>query len=1014
MKKISTKTKTILFTATCALILTVLTPIAAYYATTISTNYDMNQFLPKKHPLLTWDRESKKVFQISPATPHILLLSLAKNSKSEWHDMKHLEGLRKLTSDIEKQKVVKSVVSLGNIQSAFEQKNQLIVGTLSDLRQQGFNVEKVLDDPLFTPNLVSKDGRHTALFVVPANLTQEQHRRLVSKLTHLAKKHIPDANVQVGGPAAIRTQLIDLLSRELMIFIILSLVGAMCVSKFMFHGWSMIPKTLFVLVIANTLSLGLVGFLGFSINILSSTLPIIVTVTALGITNHTIVRMSAGTHLPLAERNKFMKKLMLELLLPHFLTATTTAAGYACLIPSYVALISDYGKMVSLGVMISAATALLIVPNLLLWTEWPTPRAILLRAEGFSYFLVRKAHILVPGIAALVLIFGIAGTQLSWTARMFDDLPVGHSARNTTQLISSKLGGVATLDFMIGTSRSKDTWKSPENIRKLHNFATEWRKNKKVGSVLSVADFLATGNGKNDLPKKRAAIAELQFLYSMSGESPLKQFLSPDEKWTRIAIRLPDLPSSENKALIARMTADLQKAFPNLEVKASGFAAIVPTINDDISEQLMWGFFEALFWIVLLLSVVLRSLKWGLVAILPNLVPPAILLGLMALFDVDIKPGIAIIFAISLGLSFDNTVYILLRLKYVLGEKGVTSRLPIYSLMKRETMPCLVSSMALLAGFSIFLFSMFPMNKLFGAFILIAILAGLIGDLVWLPVLLKRFPWLLLEKGEGYMFFERLSVRWRRLAHFSPYLILIVLGLFAFRYSFAAPAADVKEILENVEKKAAPPSERVQIKMVIQEADGSKKERQLTILRKNEGEARALIRLQKPSDLKGLSLLTVSSGEKEDQWLYLPSDKKSRRILGSSKKGKFLDSEIAYEDLRISMYKDFDNKILKDNGKVVEIESKAKPDSESSYGKIVTWVHKAESRIEKVDYYDTDGKLLKRAQFTKYEKVGNKFWRARNVQVTNVQDKRKTQLVVQQVSLKKISEDEVSLSALEE
>ncbi len=1012
MKK--TSTKTILFSAACALFLAVAVPIAGYFASTVSTNYDMNQFLPKKHPLLTWDRESKKVFHISPATPHILLLSLPKNSKAEWHDMKHLEALRKLTDDIEKQRVVKSVVSLGNIQSAFEQKNQLIVGTLSDLRKQGFNVAKVMDDPLFTPNLVSKDGRHTALFVIPGHLTQEQHKRLVSKLTHLAKKHVKGASVQVGGPAAIRTQLIELLSRELMVFIFLSLVGAMCVSKFMFHGWSMIPKTLFVLVIANILALGMVGWLGLSINILSSTLPIIVTVTALGITNHTMVRMSAGTHLPYRERMAFMRKLMFELLTPHTLTAATTAAGYACLIPSYVTLISDYGKMVSLGVLIAAVTSLLIVPNLLLWTEWPSPRQFLLKAQGFSFFLVRRARILTPAIGILVMIFAIAGTQISWTARMFDDLPNGHPARNSTQLISSKLGGVATLDFMIGTSRSKDTWKTPENIRKLHDFATEWRKHKKVGSVLTVADFLATGNGKNDLPKKRAAIAELQFLYSMAGESPLKQFLSSDEKWTRVAIRLPDLPSAQNKALIARMTADLRKSFPHLEVKASGFAAIVPTINDDISEQLMWGFFEALFWIVILLSIALGSLRWGLVAVLPNLVPPSVLLGLMALCDVDIKPGIAIIFAISLGMSFDNTVYILLRLKYVLKAKGVTSRLPIYSLMKRETMPCLVSSMALIAGFSIFLFSMFPMNKLFGVFMLIALVAGLLGDLVWLPVILKRFPWLLLEKGEGYMFFEGLSTRWRRLAHFSPYIILLILGLFAFRYSYAAPKADVKEILANVEKRSAPPSERVQLKMVIQESDGSKKERQLTILRKNEGEARSLIRLQKPSDLKGLTLLTVSSGDKEDQWLYLPSDKKSRRILGSSKKGKFLDSEIAYEDLRISMYKDFDNKILKDNGKVVEIESKAKADSESSYGKIVTWVSKADSRIEKVDYYDKDNKLLKRAQFTKYEKVGDNFWRARNVQVVNVQDKRKTQLLVQQISLKKISEDEVSLSALED
>jgi len=236
--------------------------------------------------------------------------------------------------------------------------------------------------------------------------------------------------------------------------------------------------------------------------------------------------------------------------------------------------------------------------------------------------------------------------------------------------------------------------------------------------------------------------------------------------------------------------------------------------------------------------------------------------------------------------------------------------------------------------------------------------------------------------------------------------------VFAAQTVFATQNVD--EILKAVEAKAAPPSERVNMQMVIQESDGMKKTRELTILRKNEKNSRALIRLHTPVELKGLSLLTVSSGTKEEQYLYLPSDKKSRRILGSGKKGKFLDSEIAYEDLAISTYKDFYNKITKDTGKEVTIESKAKPGSESSYGRIITWVSTPDYKIDRVDYYDKSGKLLKRADFKNYQKVGDKFWRARNVMVQNTQNKRKTQLIVHQVSLKNIDEDEVSLAALEE
>jgi hypothetical protein len=232
--------------------------------------------------------------------------------------------------------------------------------------------------------------------------------------------------------------------------------------------------------------------------------------------------------------------------------------------------------------------------------------------------------------------------------------------------------------------------------------------------------------------------------------------------------------------------------------------------------------------------------------------------------------------------------------------------------------------------------------------------------------------------------------------------------------ALAANGSSVQEVLKSVEEHSAPPNERVELKMIIQESDGSKKERVMTLLRKNEGTARSLIRLEQPSDLKGLSLLTVSSKDKEDQWLFLPSDKKSRRILGSNKKGKFLDSEIAFEDLQISTYKEFNNRIVKEDATTIQIESKAKSAGDSSYGRIMTWIAKPDLRVDHVDYYDKSGKLLKQAQFKSYQKVGDKFWRARQVNVVNVQAKRKTSLIVQKVSIKKIEDDEVSLGALEE
>ncbi len=1011
MTKPSTKIKS--FSLVVIWLFTLASAGSLYFAMGIPTDYSMEQFYPKHHQLLNWDIQSKKVFQIPEGSPHIVILSLKKNSKNLWFEDKNLATLNKLTTQIQSLKSVKSVLSLSNVQAAFEQESGLTVGPLADLKKQGFKAKQILKDPLYTPNLISQDGRHTALFVMGHKISQEQHRRLSQALKGLAQKAFPQAQVQIGGPATIRTELIKLLSSEILIFIVLSLLCSVLILKVMFHGYAVIGHVLFILVIANTLAMGVMGFFGLGFNVLSATVPIIITVSSLGICTHLLVRMSEAATKDFGPRVEFLKDLVKEITTTIALTALSTSVGFATLIPSDVPLISEYGTAIALGVLFSALASIVLVPAIYIWLPWPAPRQFLMEPKRFAHLVVRKSRWIVPTVALGAMGFAIIGMKLSWTARLFDDLPRKHAVNRSTELISSQLGGVASADFIVGSEKLSEPWKRPQNLRKLDQIAKSLRKKKNVGSVITAADFLTTGREK-ELPKTKTAIAEIMFLYSMSGESPLKQYISSNEKWTRIAVRLPDLPADKNKALIGTIRRQIESRFPDMEVRTGGLAAVVPVINKELSKRLMWGFFEALFGIVLVLTIFFRSLRWALVGVIPNLLPPAILLGFLALFDVAIKPGIAIVFSISLGIAFDNTIYILGRLKHMLKNDLRKQTLPIYTLMKKETMPCLISSLCLFAGFTIFLFSSFPVNKIFGLFVLLSIVAGLIGDLVWLPALLKRYPWLLLESQTRVkmklspLSFEVNAVK------LSSYLILVALGLMAFRSVYAANG-DVNKILKSVEERSAPPNERVQLKMIIQESDGSKKERVLTILRKNEGkEPRALIRLQKPNDLKGLSLLTVASDGKEDQWLYLPSDKKSRRILGSNKKGKFLDSEIAFEDLRISTYREFNNRVVKEDKKNVQIESRAKPDSESSYGRIVTWVSKPDFKIDKVDYYDKQGKLLKKAQFDSYQKVGEKFWRARQVKVHNVQANRKTKLLVQKVSLKKIDTDEVSLDALED
>ncbi len=165
--------------------------------------------------------------------------------------------------------------------------------------------------------------------------------------------------------------------------------------------------------------------------------------------------------------------------------------------------------------------------------------------------------------------------------------------------------------------------------------------------------------------------------------------------------------------------------------------AIAPVLNYEMAVAGIFGFWQALLVIVVLLAFIFRSVRWAVVACIPNLAPPIALLGYLSLTDTPIKPGTAIIFSIALGLAFNNTVYLMNRMTAL---KNPSRPIPVQKTFYLEGNPCLVSTLIMLVGFSVFLFSYFSINRTFGACMMVSIVGGIIGDLIFLPAFLYLWP----------------------------------------------------------------------------------------------------------------------------------------------------------------------------------------------------------------------------------------------------------------------------------
>lgn len=188
-----------------------------------------------------------------------------------------------------------------------------------------------------------------------------------------------------------------------------------------------------------------------------------------------------------------------------------------------------------------------------------------------------------------------------------------------------------------------------------------------------------------------------------------------------------------------------------------------------------------------------------------------------------------------------------------------------------------------------------------------------------------------------------------------------------------------------------------QLEMSLRDNNGNVNKRDLS-MKKMEGEKgdKTLLEFNSPMDVKGTVLLTHENLDSDDdQWLYMPSIKKTKRIISKNKSGSFMGSEFSYEDLSSQHYKRFDytgnaeNVIL---GSAKLIKSVRVPnDQNSGYSKEVIWVEPKNFLIQKIDYYDKSNNLLKTATMSEYQKISG-IWRVSKVIMKNIQTKKETTL----------------------
>ena len=248
------------------------------------------------------------------------------------------------------------------------------------------------------------------------------------------------------------------------------------------------------------------------------------------------------------------------------------------------------------------------------------------------------------------------------------------------------------------------------------------------------------------VPDTQELIAQeiLLFSFSSSGTEELERVVNMDYSKGRIAIKIKYGSSHDTRALISWIEEKARQEFAGTDVTISltGGSYLFSMLDKYIVESQIKTFSLAFVLVIGILFVVFRSIKYGLLCILPNLLPITMIIGIMGWVGINLNVGTVMIASVALGICADDTIHFLSRFRKEFADKSHT----IHSALRKSTIfvgrAVTFTSLICMVGFSVVWVSDFQPSKDFGLLLSLTLFLALVCDLFVLPasmIAAKRF-----------------------------------------------------------------------------------------------------------------------------------------------------------------------------------------------------------------------------------------------------------------------------------
>ncbi|HFB65839.1 MAG TPA: RND family transporter [Aeromonadales bacterium] len=651
------------------------------------------------------------------------------------------------------------VDSIANYQYSYAEDDDLMIEDLileaKDLTEDRIKKirEVALSEPLLVKKLIAEKG-DAAVVNITIRLPGIDKTKEVPEVANDARKlrdemksKYPDIDFMLSGMIMMNTSFPEAAKADSMLKIPIMLLVVILTVGLLLRTVTGTIATLVVIIASVVGALGIWGWLGGYLTGPSSGSPTVILTLAVAdcvhILSTTYHNMRQGMNKIVAIKDSLRINMQ-----PVFLTSLTTAIGFLTMNFSDAPPFGHLGNIVAIGVSLAFIFAVTAFPAMLM----VLPLKAKLETEHQSDAMDKLANFVIGHrkgllISTTAIIIGFAAfvpkNQLNDDFVKYFDERVPF--RQATDFMQEHLSGMTTLELSFNSKESSGI-NDPKFIKFVDDFVLWLRALPETDNVNSITDTLKRlnknmhGDDPNwyKLPQQQQLAAQYLLLYELSLPQGLdvNNQLNVDKSSTRVMATFRNLTSNEILNLEKKINTHFAEQGSNYELQIASPSLMFAHIGSSNITKMLQGSTLALILISILLGIALKSVKFGLISLLPNLTPAAVGFGIWGLFVGQVGLGLSVVTGVTLGIIVDDTVHFLSKYIRARREKNLSAEDAIRYSFASVGRALWITTTVLIAGFGVMATSSFKVNAELGLLTAITILIALLIDFFFLPPLL--------------------------------------------------------------------------------------------------------------------------------------------------------------------------------------------------------------------------------------------------------------------------------------